>query len=55
MVEARARPVRKPEETGERLMGVSFVALGQTEKLALHAFVHAALVRELEVPLYAQA
>jgi c-di-GMP-binding flagellar brake protein YcgR len=55
MIEARARPVRKPEETGERMMGVSFVALGQPEKLALHAFVHAALVRELEVPLYAQA
>jgi c-di-GMP-binding flagellar brake protein YcgR len=55
MVEARARPVRKPEESGERVMGVSFVALGQSEKLALHAFVHASLVRELEVPLYAQA
>lgn len=55
MVEARARPVRKPDETGERLMGVSFVALGQAEKLAVHAFVQAALVRELEVPLYAQA
>lgn len=55
MIEARARPVRKPEETGERLMGVSFVALGQTEKLALHAFVHGVLVRELEVPLYAQS
>lgn len=55
MIEARARPVRKPEESGERVMGVSFVALGATEKVAVHAFVHAALVRELEVPLYAQA
>ena len=55
MIEARARPVRKPNESGERLMGVSFVALGQAEKLALHAFVHTQLVRELEVPLYAQS
>lgn len=55
MIEARARPVRKPDESGERLMGVSFVNLGQAEKLAVHAFVHTALVRELEVPLYAQS
>ena len=55
MIEARARPVRKPDETGERLMGVSFVALSQVEKLAVHAFVTAQLVRELEVPLYARA
>lgn len=55
MIEVRARPVRKPDETGERLMGVSFVALGQAEKLAVHAFVHTCLVRELEIPLYAQA
>ncbi len=54
MIEARARPVRKPEEGGERMMGVSFVGLGQAEKLAVHAFVHTCLVRELEVPLYAQ-
>jgi c-di-GMP-binding flagellar brake protein YcgR len=55
MIEARARPVRKPDETGERLMGVSFVALSQVEKLAVHAYVTAQLVRELEVPLYARA
>lgn len=55
MIEARARPVRKPEESGERLMGVSFVSLAQAEKLAVHAFVHTALVRELEIPLYAQS
>lgn len=54
MIEARARPVRKPDETGDRLMGVSFVALAQAEKLAVHAFVHTGLVRELEVPLYAR-
>ncbi len=54
MIEARARPVRKPDETGERLMGVSFVALSQVEKLAVHAYVTAQLVRELEVPLYAR-
>ena len=55
MIEARARPVRKPDETGERLMGVSFVALSQVDKLAVHAYVTAQLVRELEVPLYARA
>ena len=54
MIEARARPVRKPDETGERLMGVSFVALSQTDKLAVHAYVTAQLVRELEIPLYAR-
>jgi len=54
MIEARARPVRKPDETGERVMGVSFVALSQAEKLAVHAYVNAGLVRELEIPLYAR-
>jgi hypothetical protein len=53
LIEARARPVRKPEESGERLMGVSFVDLGNAERMALHAYVYSALVRELEVPLYA--
>lgn len=53
LVEARARPVRKPEDNTEPVMGVSFAALALSEKLALHAFVHTALVRELEVPLYA--
>jgi c-di-GMP-binding flagellar brake protein YcgR len=53
LVEARARPVRKPEESGERSLGVSFVGLGEAERLALHAYVYSALVRELEVPLYA--
>ena len=53
LIEAKARPVRKPEETVERVMGVSFSALALPEKLALHAYVHTALVRELEVPLYA--
>lgn len=55
LVEARARPVRKPEESGEQSLGVSFVGLGEAERLALHAFVYSALVRELEVPLYAQS
>ena len=55
MIEARARPVRKPDATGDRLMGVSFVALGQADKLAVHAYVNAGLVRELEVPLYARS
>ena len=54
MIEARARPVRKPEETGERVMGVSFVALSPAEKIAVHAFVTSGLVRELEIPLYAR-
>jgi c-di-GMP-binding flagellar brake protein YcgR len=54
MIEARARPVRKPDETGERLMGVSFVALSPAEKIAVHAYVTAGLVRELEIPLYAR-
>jgi c-di-GMP-binding flagellar brake protein YcgR len=53
LIEARARPVRKPEESGERVMGVSFVELGNLERLALHAYVYTALARELEVPLYA--
>jgi c-di-GMP-binding flagellar brake protein YcgR len=53
LVEARARPVRKPEESGEKLLGVSFAQLAATDRLALHAYVSAALVRELEVPLYA--
>ena len=53
LVEARARPVRKPEEGAEPIMGVSFAALALPEKLALHAYVHTTLVRELEVPLYA--
>jgi c-di-GMP-binding flagellar brake protein YcgR len=54
MIEARARPVRKPDETGERLLGVSFVALSSADKIAVHAYVTAGLVRELEVPLYAR-
>jgi len=54
MIEARARPVRKPDETGERLLGVSFVSLSSAEKIAVHAFVTAGLVRELEIPLYAR-
>jgi c-di-GMP-binding flagellar brake protein YcgR len=53
LVEARARPVRKPEGSQEPVLGVSFSSLALPERLALHAFVNAALVRELEVPLYA--
>ena len=53
LVEARARPVRKPEDSTECVMGVSFAALALPEKLALHAYVNSALVRELEIPLYA--
>ena len=53
LVEARARPVRKPDDANERLLGVSFSSLALPERLALHAYVNTALVRELEVPLYA--
>jgi c-di-GMP-binding flagellar brake protein YcgR len=53
LVEAKARPVRKPEDSAERVMGVSFSTLALSERLALHAYVHTAIVRELEVPLYA--
>jgi hypothetical protein len=35
-------------------LGVSFVALSSADKLAVHAYVTAGLVRELEVPLYAR-
>ncbi|MEP6609783.1 MAG: PilZ domain-containing protein [Burkholderiaceae bacterium] len=54
MIETRARPVRKPDESGERIMGVSFVALSPADKLAIYAYVNAGLVRELEIPLYAR-
>jgi len=54
LIEARARAVRKPEPgSSERTLGVAFVNLTQLEQLALHSFVNAALVRELEMPLYA--
>jgi len=53
LVEARARPVRKPDDASERVLGVSFSSLALPERLALHAYVNTALVRELEVPLYA--
>lgn len=54
VVEARARVVRKPDDDGQRVMGVSFSALTQTERLALHAFVQTQRVRELEIPPYAR-
>ena len=54
MIEARARAVRKPEPNAvDVTMGVAFVGLSDTEKLALHAFINASLVQELELPLYA--
>lgn len=54
LIEARARPVRKPEPGAtDPTLGVAFVGLADTERLALHAYVNAALVRELEMPLYA--
>jgi len=54
LIEARARPVRKPEPGAtDPTLGVAFVGLGDLERLALHAYVNAALVRELEMPLYA--
>jgi hypothetical protein len=54
LIEARARPVRKPEPGAtDPTLGVAFVGLGDLERLALHAYVNAALVRELEIPLYA--
>jgi hypothetical protein len=54
LIEARARAVRKPEPGAtDPTFGVAFVALGDTERLALHAYVYAAVVRELEIPLYA--
>jgi c-di-GMP-binding flagellar brake protein YcgR len=52
-IDATARPVRKPDNGAERAMGVSFSDLALAEQLALHAFVNAQVVRELEVPLYA--
>jgi hypothetical protein len=54
LIEARARPVRKPEPGAtDATLGVAFVGLGDLERLALHAYVNSALVRELELPLYA--
>lgn len=54
LVEARARAVRKPEAGAtDRTLGVAFVGLGDTERLALHAYVNSMIVRELEMPLYA--
>jgi PilZ domain/Flagellar protein YcgR len=54
LIEARARAVRKPEPGAtDPTLGVAFVGLGDTERLALHAFVNSALVQELELPLYA--
>lgn len=54
LIEARARPVRKPEPgTNDPTLGVAFIGLGDLERLALHAYVNAVLVRELEIPLYA--
>ena len=54
LIEARARAVRKPEPNSvDVTMGVAFVGLSDTERLALHAFVNASLVQDLELPLYA--
>ena len=53
LVEARARAVRKPEQGNEPFMGVAFTSLALSERLALQAFVQTQLVRELEIPLYA--
>jgi hypothetical protein len=54
LIEARARPVRKPEPgASDQTLGVAFVGLGDFERLALHAYVNASVVRELELPLYA--
>lgn len=53
LVEARARTVRRPEAGQAPYMGVAFVSLALTERLALHAYVQSALVQELEIPLYA--
>ena len=54
LIEARARAVRKPEAgSTDPTLGVAFVGLGDTERLALHAFVNSALVQDLELPLYA--
>jgi len=54
LIEARARAVRKPEpNTVDATLGVAFVGLSDLDRLALHAFVNAAVVRDLEVPLYA--
>ena len=50
---ARARAVRKPEQGNEPFMGVAFTSLALSERLALQAFVQTQLVRELEIPLYA--
>ena len=53
LVEARARAVRKPQEGDAPFMGVAFSSLALSERLALQAYVQGALVRELEIPLYA--
>lgn len=54
LIEARARAVRKPEPgAADATLGVAFVGLGDSERLALHAYVNSTLVRELEIPLYA--
>ncbi len=54
LIEARARAVRKPEPNSmDATLGVAFVGLSDLDRLALHAFVNAALVRDLEIPLYA--
>lgn len=54
LIEARSRAVRKPEPNSiDVTLGVAFVGLSDIDRLALHAFVNAALVRDLEVPLYA--
>ncbi len=54
LIEARARAVRKPEPGAtDQTLGVAFVNLTDLERLALHAYVNSALVRELELPLYA--
>jgi c-di-GMP-binding flagellar brake protein YcgR len=60
LFDALVKPVRTPlpVSTGtpgeDAALGVAFGSLPTLQRLALHAFVYAAIARELETPLYAE-
>lgn len=55
LFEIEAKPVRLPDsDEPDASIGLSFLGLDDMQRLALHAFVYAQLVRELETPLFAQ-
>lgn len=55
LFEIEAKPVRLPEaDEPDPSIGLSFLGLDDLQRLALHAFVYAHVVRELETPLFAQ-